>query len=366
MKKIAIVLFVLVAVNMAAFAGDVTITLNGVNPLYLNVKGDSQPEEAASISVYLYYCDDGVTTIASADNVDASQIETTWGWGSGLANKEIQTGSWERAGHTFTKRVFYNNADIFTQDDYWPTGGINAIVYNFSVVGTGNVFIELNGSDAIADYSAQAHTVTFANQDTPLPVELSSFQASEAENGVELKWSTESEITNLGFILERSKENDQWQTIASYRTVDALQGQGTVSHTSRYTFTDETIVYGSTYNYRLSDVNSNGESTVLQSLSITLESIPETTALDAPYPNPFNPETRIRYHLAETSPVEVSVFNVLGSKVATLVDGEQPAGSYNVLWNGRDDAGSQAASGMYLIVFKSYAGVKTHKVVLMR
>ena len=64
-------------------------------------------------------------------------------------------------------------------------------------------------------------------------------------------------------------------------------------------------------------------------------------------PNPFNPRTAIRFALATTGPAEVSVFDVTGRKVRTLVKGELEAGSHEVVWDGSDDAGRPLTSGVY-------------------
>ncbi len=75
--------------------------------------------------------------------------------------------------------------------------------------------------------------------------------------------------------------------------------------------------------------------------------IPEVFALDQNYPNPFNPTTTIRYSLPEPASVNLSIYNVLGQRVATLTNEVLDAGVYNALWNGRNDAGVQVASGIY-------------------
>ena len=75
--------------------------------------------------------------------------------------------------------------------------------------------------------------------------------------------------------------------------------------------------------------------------------LPEGFALGANYPNPFNPATIIPYELATTSPVKLEVFNTLGQRMATLVDGNQEAGSYQAQWDGTDAAGQAAAAGLY-------------------
>ena len=93
--------------------------------------------------------------------------------------------------------------------------------------------------------------------------------------------------------------------------------------------------------------------------------LPSEVALGQNYPNPFNPSTLIPYQLAATSPVRLEVFNVLGQRVATLVDGEQGAGSYVARWDGTDAAGGAAASGLYFYRLTVAGAHQTGKMVLV-
>ena len=79
------------------------------------------------------------------------------------------------------------------------------------------------------------------------------------------------------------------------------------------------------------------------------------------YPNPFNPKTVIRYALPVTCHLDLSIYNILGQKVATLVDKKQSAGSYQVEWNASD-----FASGVYLYRLQTVNNVKTLKMILLR
>ena len=76
-------------------------------------------------------------------------------------------------------------------------------------------------------------------------------------------------------------------------------------------------------------------------------SVPETFVLQQNYPNPFNPTTTIRYGLPEAARVNLSIYNLLGQRVAELTNEAQNAGYYNVIWNGRNQSGSQVATGVY-------------------
>ena len=76
--------------------------------------------------------------------------------------------------------------------------------------------------------------------------------------------------------------------------------------------------------------------------------LPAEVMLEPNYPNPFNPATRIPYQLPASTHVRLEVFNVLGQRLATLVDGEQSAGRHMALWDGTDASGRAVGAGVYI------------------
>ncbi|GEM_PF-3201517 len=99
--------------------------------------------------------------------------------------------------------------------------------------------------------------------------------------------------------------------------------------------------------------------------------IPTVFALSQNYPNPFNPSTRITYGLPEAATVTLKVFDVLGQEVSSLVAGPQEAGYYSLEWDGRNNSGTQLASGIYFYTFDAVAGSgqtfrSTKKMTLMK
>jgi methionine-rich copper-binding protein CopC len=101
-------------------------------------------------------------------------------------------------------------------------------------------------------------------------------------------------------------------------------------------------------------------------LSGVAGSLPTEYALDQNYPNPFNPTTEIGYALPANADVELSIFNVLGQKVATLVEGQQPAGYHTVTWNGTNSDGSSVASGIYFYRITSEKFNTSKKMMLLK
>jgi hypothetical protein len=74
------------------------------------------------------------------------------------------------------------------------------------------------------------------------------------------------------------------------------------------------------------------------------------------YPNPFNAETVIRYSLAARAAVHVSVYNLAGQRLLTLVDGERPAGTHTITWDGRDEGGESLPPGFIYTTSRSNKG----------
>lgn len=84
------------------------------------------------------------------------------------------------------------------------------------------------------------------------------------------------------------------------------------------------------------------------------------------YPNPFNAETRIRYDVAVYSPVEVTIYDVLGKKINVLTSCNHSPGVYDTYWNGTDMNGTSVPGGMYLCQTNARGFTSHKKVVLLR
>ncbi|MEW5922678.1 MAG: S8 family serine peptidase [Candidatus Zixiibacteriota bacterium] len=96
------------------------------------------------------------------------------------------------------------------------------------------------------------------------------------------------------------------------------------------------------------------------------EILPDKFTLGQNYPNPFNPSTRIAFTLKSRSQVSLSIYNLLGRRVAELIDSELPAGSYETSWDGRDRFGNEAAAGVYFYRLEAGQSNLTRKMVLLK
>jgi len=94
--------------------------------------------------------------------------------------------------------------------------------------------------------------------------------------------------------------------------------------------------------------------------------MPDAFSLFANYPNPFNCGTTLTYHLSGEDDVKLSIYNVRGQRVVTLVDDTQPVGAHQLTWDGRNDHGLPVASGVYFCALKVGHSKKVQKMVLLR
>ncbi len=274
---------------------------------------------------------------------------------------------------TYSANTIFGSGDQIASSGWYCVyngTGTSVSVSGLSASTTYRVHVcEYNGNTGQELYLIASGTENPANvttNDGSLPVELSSFSAQSEGKTIVLEWVTESETDNLGFILERSLDNQTWMTISSYKTHTALWGQGNTSSRTEYTFTDKTVAAEADYTYRLSEVNIEGERNVIASTSVNIDALPVTTQLFAAYPNPFNPTTTVAYQLAKEERVEISVYNTLGSFIKTLYSSNQPAGSYQVSWDATNENGSKVPSGAYLIRMQTDKVTQTQKVLLVK
>lgn len=94
--------------------------------------------------------------------------------------------------------------------------------------------------------------------------------------------------------------------------------------------------------------------------------LPTETKLLPAYPNPFNPITTIEYHLAEKGWTQLTIFDLLGRPVRTLINQQKPAGKYHIQWNGHNDIGKPISAGMYFYQLQTQSKIETHKIILLK
>ncbi len=84
------------------------------------------------------------------------------------------------------------------------------------------------------------------------------------------------------------------------------------------------------------------------------------------YPNPFNPETTISFNNPQNGQVSLTIYNIKGQLVNTLLDEEISAGPHSLVWHGKDNSGKSVASGIYFTKVKTENSIQTKKMLLMK
>ena len=202
--------------------------------------------------------------------------------------------------------------------------------------------------------------IVFSNgDDAPLPVTLDTFLVNQAQNYGEfatISWTVQSE-TNMSHYNVYRAETEDFNTAMHLRKVDVEEDHTT---TFTYSVTDEyEIQYNTTYHYWLEGVDNAGDSEILANGTVTMEENPyvpsAVTKLEGNYPNPFNPETKIKYFVKEGETATLYIYNAKGQLVQTSSLQETSDQGNVFTWDG-----TSFGSGIYFYKLKtdSYSEVK--------
>jgi len=206
-------------------------------------------------------------------------------------------------------------------------------------------------------------SITFT---APLPIQLASFTGQPVNNGVELQWTTITEVNNYGFYVQRRPDGTlQFETIPGA----FVPGAGTTLEPRSYSYIDTAATPG-IVSYRLMQVDLDGTIHYhgpIQVSNNTLLSVEngggleKTFRLAHNYPNPFNPSTHIDFSIPQSVHVSLKLYNSIGQVVATLIESELAGGSHSVEFDG-----SNLASGVYFCQLRADENVATNRIVLAK
>jgi len=203
--------------------------------------------------------------------------------------------------------------------------------------------------------------------DQSLPVTLSSFTAEPNNGSVLIKWTTESEVSNLGFNLYRA---DSKNGVYTQINNEFIKGAINSSVKNDYQYKDIPVATNKKYWYKLEDISINGNNKMHSPISVIIIdnlAISENFSLENCYPNPFNPITNIKFSLSDNSGIQIMVFDINGNYIKTLVNSNYSAGNYNISWNGTDMNNIYVSAGIYFCKMVTSDGyTKTTKMVLVK
>ena len=204
-----------------------------------------------------------------------------------------------------------------------------------------------------------------AINDQALPVELSSFSASVIGSSVKLNWRTETEQNNYGFEVERTSphpspsEGEGGEAGRGWKKIGFVEGYGNSYSPKSYSFTDNSISSGK-LSYRLKQIDNDGSFSYSKTIDVDLGA-PKKFELTQNFPNPFNPNTAIRFSLPETGNVKLTVFNMLGQEVAVLINGMTESGTHIINFDAEG-----LNSGIYIYRIESGSFNEVRKMTLIK
>jgi len=188
----------------------------------------------------------------------------------------------------------------------------------------------------------------------PVAVAISSFGARATDRGAELSARFESTFPNVLVRVYRGEGAfGGLNELASF----AMNGKST------FNYVDDSALAGKSYRYMLGVTDAEGEFvSPIQSLTMP----GATSRLEQNSPNPFNPQTAIRFSLDSKQSVTLAVYDVNGRLVRMLVSGVKEVGTHSVTWDGRDNAGSTVSSGVYFYRLDAGKFSSTKKMVMLK
>ncbi|MDP8232968.1 MAG: choice-of-anchor J domain-containing protein, partial [Candidatus Zophobacter franzmannii] len=284
---------------------------------------------------------------------------------------------------------FESYADFATEFGYWESvdvDGANTMTFDngvdFAGEGTPMAFMVFNPSattpplqDADA-YSGDKYAACFAATTGMNDDWLITPQIQLSDNAVNMSFFARSYATDMGMEQFEIAVSD----IASADPMDftVISGDNPLEASLAWTeyMQDLSAYSGQLIRVAIHSVSDQTFFLMVDDLMIenengTLEAddqpfVPELTALNGNYPNPFNPETAISFNLKDNSDVTIDIYNIKGQRIARVANDVYAAGTHKVIWKGKDLRGNSVASGVYFYKMQSGTYTKTKKMILMK
>jgi len=229
--------------------------------------------------------------------------------------------------------------------------GIQFLITGLNIPNGSNIWIRWTDFNASSNDDGLAVDDFFI--DNVYPVELTSFSATTIGKDVKLSWNTATEINNYGFEVERSVVKGEWEKIGF------VNGNGNSNSPKDYSFVDDKVNAGK-YSYRLKQIDNDGQFEYSKTIEVDINGV-KKFELTQNYPNPFNPTTTISYILPQAGLVKLTLYNILGQEIRTLVNEAKEAGTHSINFNASD-----LNSGVYVYKIESGSFTQTKKMTLVK
>lgn len=201
-----------------------------------------------------------------------------------------------------------------------------------------------------------------------LPVELSSFTAlTTSENYAQINWETASESNLLGYNIYRNENEDSQ---SAQRVNPKIITANNTATGASYSYLDQEVENQTTYYYWLESLELSNENTLYGPVTVKFESqdnnnvLPTVTTLSSAYPNPFNPQTTIKFSVKANDSAQLIIYNLKGQIIKSYP--KFLPGQHVIVWNAKDNNNHDVSSGVYLYKLISSSYSKTNKMILMK
>ncbi|MEL1226422.1 MAG: DUF1565 domain-containing protein [Candidatus Neomarinimicrobiota bacterium] len=266
-------------------------------------------------------------------------------FGDGFVSHSNIGGGWEGDGNISSNPLFNNmNSGDYTlrQDSPCKDAGI--------------ADLDGDGVEDVTDYNGSAPDMGAYEMVMAAP---SGLVAYPEETYVMLTWDPAVEEGLQYYLLERSTGVEFTENVTS-------------NYVMTNYYEDNSLEYDTEYFYRISYFNgswsevSDPVSVTLEFMSVENNQLPEVFALHQNYPNPFNPVTNLSYDLPEDAMVNITIYDMMGKVVASLVNGQQSAGFKTLQWDATNQSGMPISAGLYIYTIQAGEFNQTRKMILLK
>lgn len=225
----------------------------------------------------------------------------------------------ERAVMSPENALQFFNMRALTEGTIYVAGNVT-ILQDCFIAPRCTLYVTFGSSFKVNGTISGGGTIVAFGAGSSLPVQLSSLNISSADGHALLQWTTATEVDNFGFGVERrAMDGSDWAEVGF------VAGFGTSTSPHEYSFSDRAAGSGR-FAYRLRQTDRSGLSSYFAAGEVVVGTAPSAFALGANYPNPFNPSTTIEFSVPEDGRASLTVYTLIGQKIATLFDGQAAAG----------------------------------------
>ncbi|MDD3734680.1 MAG: FlgD immunoglobulin-like domain containing protein, partial [Candidatus Cloacimonetes bacterium] len=272
--------------------------------------------------------------------------------------------------------VLYYTGLLYDPTDvrYRLNGGeLQTVTFSVNPVtesGDKSITVTINNLPELSKATYNLQIVLNDDSGQTLPVVLSSFTATLMVQGkVRLEWVTQSASGLSGFRVLRNTVDE----ISTAVVVSSLIEANNTSTAVTYPFIDNEIPCNGTYYYWLQIEGQDGSVSYYGSIAVEVTNgnnpdipIPQITALNNPFPNPFNPSLTIPFDLSKDGRVTIKIYNLKGQLIKNLLNENKKASNYRIVWDGKDNNGHIVSAGTYIVRMNAPEYNSSRKIVMVK